>query len=710
MERRDDRLGESGRCHKYRLVKLIAEGGMGRVYEAVDEYLDRTVALKVVRPERMSDADFLRGHRKEARVLADLNHPNIVRLYDAGVTTDGVMYIAMEHVDGVSLRQMLHAMRRFDTRVALSIAIQVVDAIRVAHEGGIVHRDLKPENVLVMQSGLVKVVDFGLARRVGGLASSDVFSDLGTVHYMAPEQALRRPVGRPADIYAAGLILYEMLAGKHAFAERTGELPPRQEVWANHVHAVPAPLVEAIPEVAPRSLSDFVARMLAKSPDEPPSANEAFDALTREFDGCSAQPSQAEGHVALDPKVRASIPSLRLIPAAEAVHLATAPLDAGYRPPGAVLPFLPPDAPSAERPGHGGFAAGTGAAATGAAPDAAAARGPRWLTTERMPSAPPTPPAAPSERPGTWPAAPLVAGPAPVTAPLPPERRAAAPSEVATTASTGTSEAAPSEAVSRASKAAAPAIEVTPAALRARLARETAQGAERSPPGMRGAGDAPSPTAAETRRKRRIGLVMGASALSCALAAMWIIPRRTPAVEAPRGDALLVPSATAVLSPSTTSATEDAPLSPLGSPARAGVPSPIGAPPPVDEVLVPAPPSAAAAPEPAVLRPAALDAAPRPSARSPAAPPPAAPALLRGPGPAAAPASTTHAGMAPRSAASNARPTKTPGAVKVPQPSDAWAEEEEKLMKEKPYFKPAPRTPRSAPTAPRRASTPQRPF
>ncbi|WP_437878379.1 protein kinase domain-containing protein [Sorangium sp. So ce513] len=707
MERRDDRLGESGRCHKYRLVKLIAEGGMGRVYEAVDEYLDRTVALKVVRPERMSDADFLRGHRKEARVLADLNHPNIVRLYDAGVTGDGVMYIAMEHVDGVSLRQMLHAMRRFDARVALSIAIQVVDAIRVAHEGGIVHRDLKPENVLVMQSGLVKVVDFGLARRVGGLASSDVFSDLGTVHYMAPEQALRRPVGRPADIYAAGLILYEMLAGKHAFAERTGELPPRQEVWANHVHAVPAPLADAIPEGAPRSLSDLVARMLAKSPDERPGANEAFDALTREFDGCSEQPPQAEGQLVLDPKVRASIPSLRLVPAAEAVHIATAPLDAAYRPPGAVLPFLSPAPSRDERRAQELLTEGAGTAAAGTAPDAAAARAPRWLTTERMPSAPPAPPAAaPSEPPVAWPAAPLAVRTLhPVTGPLPPEKSAAAPSESDAAAPTGAREGAPSEAVSAPLSAPALAPRPPPGALPMRLERETPATARRSSPREDGAGGASSQVAAGTRRKRRVGLAVGAGALCCALSALWVVPRRTSLVEAPRGGAVLSPSAT-----------EDALPSPVGSPVPPGAPSLVGvlgAPTPVDGALDPAarPPEAA---ETAVSQPVAFDAAPRPTAQ-----PPAAQAELGVAGPAKV-LSKAQAGIAPRSAASAARPTtKASRAARMPQESDpwAWAEEEEKLMKGKLHSKTAPPTrppassaPPPAPAASRRAPAPPRPF
>ncbi|WP_437851500.1 protein kinase domain-containing protein [Sorangium sp. So ce363] len=690
MERRDDRLEESGRCHKYRLVKLIAEGGMGRVYEAVDEYLDRTVALKVVRPERMSDADFLRGHRKEARVLADLNHPNIVRLYDAGVTNDGVMYIAMEHVDGVSLRQMLHAMRRFDVRTALSIVIQVVDAIRVAHEGGIVHRDLKPENVLVMQSGLVKVVDFGLARRVGGPASSDVFSDLGTVHYMSPEQALRRPVGRPADIYAAGLILYEMLAGKHAFAEKTGELPPRNEVWANQVHAVPAPLAEAIPEIAPRRLSDFVARMLAKSPDERPSANETFDALTREFDGSSAQAPQAEGHLVLDPKARASIPLLRLIPAAEAVHLATAPLDAGYRPPGAVLPFRPPARSSAERPGPEPLTAG--AAASGAAPDAGAAGGSRWLTTERMPSAPPRlPGTAPCEPLRNRSAVPPSAGP---TSPLPAAKSEIAPSEIITAASARWSETALGEAVGRSSEAAAPAIESTPAVLPVQLVREAAPRAKRSSPQEYGAGDAPGQAAAEMRRKRRIGLVTGACALSCTLAALWIVPRRTPSVEASHDGAML-----------SSSGIEDAPPLLIGSHAPSGAPSSVGSPAPVDGAHRPAPQPAPAVPEPAAPRPVALNTAPR--ATTPSL---AVPALLRGAGPAAAPPSAAQVGTTPRSTASKVKPTNAPSAARAPQTNDTWAEEEEKLMKEKPHFKPAPRISLPAPSAPRRTPTPRRPF
>ena len=130
-----------------------------------------------------------RRAKAEEPATSPLNHVNIVRLYDAGVTEQGVVYIAMERVDGISLRTLLERTRhtRLDIRSALSIAIQLADAMRVAHEGGIVHRDLKPENVLLARNSVVKVVDFGLARRVEGAASSDVFLDIGTVHYMAPE-------------------------------------------------------------------------------------------------------------------------------------------------------------------------------------------------------------------------------------------------------------------------------------------------------------------------------------------------------------------------------------------------------------------------------------------------------------------------------------------------------------------------------------------
>jgi serine/threonine-protein kinase len=135
------------------------------LYEAVDEYLGRRVAVKVVSRGRAGDPVFSAGQRKEARTLARLDHPNIVRVYDAGVDEEGVVYFVMERIDGVSLARLLQVIGAQEFVDALSIAVQIADALEVAHEAGVIHRDLKPENVLVMKSGLAKVVDFGVAKR-----------------------------------------------------------------------------------------------------------------------------------------------------------------------------------------------------------------------------------------------------------------------------------------------------------------------------------------------------------------------------------------------------------------------------------------------------------------------------------------------------------------------------------------------------------------
>ncbi|EYF06180.1 serine/threonine-protein kinase [Chondromyces apiculatus] len=288
-------LSAGTRLHKYRVTALIAEGGMGQVYEAIDEYLDRPVALKILGRGRARDASYILGQRKEARILADLNHPNIVRLYDAGMAEGGLVYLVMERLDGISLRRLLKRVGRIDVKSALSIALQVVDALRVAHDGGIIHRDLKPENVMLLRDGVVKVVDFGVARRVDGNLASDVFANVGTIHYMAPEQVLGQGATRASDVYAAGLILYELLSGRHAYATTTGELPTGRVVQLNHVYAAPRPLFGSVPELIPESLSALVDRMLAKAPEERPDAETVHAALAEEYALYAAAHPHAEG-------------------------------------------------------------------------------------------------------------------------------------------------------------------------------------------------------------------------------------------------------------------------------------------------------------------------------------------------------------------------------------------------------------------------------
>ena len=197
------------------LTRLIARGGMGAVYEATQKNLERRVALKVLDPEIAARPGFAERFAREARALAQLNHPGIVTVHEHGQAGPW-FYFVMEYVDGTSLRQMIRA-KSVAPREALSIVMQTCDALQFAHDHGVVHRDVKPENVLVTRRGQVKVLDFGLAKVLGrGDALLTRTSQvMGTPHYMAPEQ-WERPleVDHRADIYALGVVFYELLTGE----------------------------------------------------------------------------------------------------------------------------------------------------------------------------------------------------------------------------------------------------------------------------------------------------------------------------------------------------------------------------------------------------------------------------------------------------------------------------------------------------------------
>ncbi|XXY51446.1 protein kinase [Sorangium sp. So ce269] len=376
----DHTYAAGDRCEKYRIVKLLGEGGMGQVYVAEDDYLGRRVALKVVRRKYTQGGSFAQGQRKEARVLAELDHPNIVKVHDAGITRGGVMYIVMELIDGISLRELIRRLGALDLPSALSIAAQIADAVRVAHRAGIVHRDLKPENALVTRAGMVKVVDFGIAKRIRrraeGQASSDPFANIGTVHYMAPEQALGDGATKASDVYAIGMILYEMIAGRHTFAAASHELPTRGEVILHQVHAVPRRLLEAVPGFDAPEISDLVDRMLSKIPRDRPRAAEVQRALSREVRRRREEHPHEEARFSLAPEHRRDAPiapqprggraSLAALVTGAAPRAGdgaesggeraawpgsdeappgpqhgTAPLDDAFRPPAAALPFRP---------------------------------------------------------------------------------------------------------------------------------------------------------------------------------------------------------------------------------------------------------------------------------------------------------------------------------------------------------------------------------
>jgi len=254
---RDARADLTGRrLSTYDVVALIGAGGMGEVYRARDRRLGREVALKVLEPSVAADPEYRKRFEQEAQAASALNHPNIVTIYSVG-EDDDLTFITMELVQGQTLRQLLTAQLPLAT--VLDISVQLASALCAAHAGGIVHRDLKPENIMVTPDGLVKVLDFGVAKRAG--APADRGATVGTVGYMSPEQALGQPAGPASDQFAFGAILYEMLTGQHAFQRES-----KVETLSAIIHAEPRPVHTLNPRV-PAALRQIVVRCLSKQPE-----------------------------------------------------------------------------------------------------------------------------------------------------------------------------------------------------------------------------------------------------------------------------------------------------------------------------------------------------------------------------------------------------------------------------------------------------------
>lgn len=268
-------LGSSGH---YRLDGRIGEGGMGWVYRAFDTRLKRPVAIKLMQARAAQLADADRRFLREARAASALNHPNIVIIHEIGETDEGAPFIVQEFVAGATLRESLS--EAAPVRTAAAIGRQVAAALSAAHAAGIVHRDIKPENIMVRPDGWVKVLDFGLARArdegdtIGSLRTTSVGSIVGTPGYLSPEQASGATVGAPADVFALGVVLYEMLAGAPPF---TG--PTVISILGRLIADEPAPL-HVVRGDLPRAFSDLVHQMLRKDPALRPAAVDVEQHLT----------------------------------------------------------------------------------------------------------------------------------------------------------------------------------------------------------------------------------------------------------------------------------------------------------------------------------------------------------------------------------------------------------------------------------------------
>ncbi|MFC5830726.1 Stk1 family PASTA domain-containing Ser/Thr kinase [Nonomuraea insulae] len=248
---------------RYRIESRIARGGMATVYLALDIRLDRTVALKVMHRSLAEDPAFVRRFIGEAKSVASLSHPNVVHVFDQGTDND-VVYLSMEYVPGRTLRDILRERGRLPAREALELMIPVLAALGAAHQAGLVHRDVKPENVLMTDDGRVKVVDFGLARAIEATNQTRTGVMIGTIGYMAPEQVMTGAADVRSDVYAAGIMLFELVTGEQPY---DGETP--MSVAYRHVHdTVPAPSSVAH-EVHPL-IDTLVAHATAREPHDRP--------------------------------------------------------------------------------------------------------------------------------------------------------------------------------------------------------------------------------------------------------------------------------------------------------------------------------------------------------------------------------------------------------------------------------------------------------
>ncbi len=262
-----ERIGE------YSVVRLVGEGGMGRVYEGEERLSKRRVALKVLRPELVKDEDGRRMFLSEMQILASLEHPNVVRSL-ASLEHEGQLVLVLEYLEGKTLRALLNE-RDLSWAEAVEIAAQVASALAAAHgsaDAAIIHRDLKPENVMVLEDGTTKVMDFGIAK-VLEHAQGRSTQSLGTLQYMSPEQIDAGPIDGRTDLYALGLLFYEMLSGKPPFRSAS----PR-ELLNLQCTAEPPPFDEDVE--APAGVVDLVFELLAKAPDaRPETAEDVLAAL-----------------------------------------------------------------------------------------------------------------------------------------------------------------------------------------------------------------------------------------------------------------------------------------------------------------------------------------------------------------------------------------------------------------------------------------------
>jgi len=267
-----------------RLERKLGAGGMGAVYLARHEGLNKPMAVKILPPEFASNPDFIERFMREARLAARLEHPNVVQVHDVG-TEHGVYYITMQYVEGRSLDVILKERKKFSVSESVSIVKRVAIALAAAHKLGVVHRDIKPANILLSKDGVIKVADFGLAKDSDSNRTiSGTGQIVGTPYYMSPEQAQGLSVDSRSDLYSLGATLYHMLTGKRPF-----EAPTPISIVLKHISEEPVPPRRIDPSI-PENVCAVLAKMMAKKPE---ARHATAEELVRELDSLKAAPASA---------------------------------------------------------------------------------------------------------------------------------------------------------------------------------------------------------------------------------------------------------------------------------------------------------------------------------------------------------------------------------------------------------------------------------
>ena len=243
---------------RYQIIKTIGEGGMANVYLAYDTILDRNVAVKVLRGDLATDEKFVRRFQREALSASSLSHPNIVEVYDVG-EDNGLYYIVMEYIEGKHLKQLLKKRGSLTVREVVDIMMQVTDGMSAAHDSYIIHRDIKPQNIMILENGLIKITDFGIAMALNATQLTQTNSVMGSVHYLPPEQACGKTATIQSDVYSMGILMFELLTGSVPFKGDNAV-----EIALKHIKES-IPYVKDINDSIPTSVANIVKRATAKN-------------------------------------------------------------------------------------------------------------------------------------------------------------------------------------------------------------------------------------------------------------------------------------------------------------------------------------------------------------------------------------------------------------------------------------------------------------